>query len=179
MAVAHKENLAAHFYLSHAAAYIRGKLDWPPETASCAKPLDELSSRECEALFRMGQAAGLKLHRFKRSASLPRIQKALGILKAMRPSKLLDIGTGRGVFLWPLLDTFPSLPVTCIDRLDHRIADIMAAAAGGIAFSQAHIRAQPRNWGVKLRILRILSGIKTGLTLSFKEIWPNSGNREN
>src|SRR5579859_5196580 len=49
------------------------------------------------------------------------------------PRTLLDIGSGRGAFLWPLLDAFPGLPVTCADILDHRVAGIQALHDGGIA----------------------------------------------
>jgi ubiquinone/menaquinone biosynthesis C-methylase UbiE len=46
---------------------------------------------------------------------------------------LLDIGSGRGAFLWPMLDAFPFLPVTALDTLAYRVADIQAVAAGGVA----------------------------------------------
>jgi len=45
---------------------------------------------------------------------------------------LLDIGSGRGAFLWPLLDTFPELPVTALDLLDYRVADLQAVRTGGV-----------------------------------------------
>lgn len=83
-------------------------------------------------LVQRGLNTGLHLHRFKRSAALPRIQKTLGLLKSLCPACLLDIGTGRGTFLWPLLDTFPHLQTTCTDLLDYRIMDLEAAARGGI-----------------------------------------------
>ncbi|MFO8083850.1 MAG: hypothetical protein R6U27_05975 [Desulfobacterales bacterium] len=59
-------------------------------------------------LFKKGLDKGLRLHRFKRNHSLPRVQKVLGILKTIQPASLLDIGTGRAVFLWPLIDMFLS-----------------------------------------------------------------------
>ena len=52
-------------------------------------------------------AAELPLHYFKRVPLLPRIQWALGVLHSLQPTNLLDIGSGRGKFLWPLLDAFP------------------------------------------------------------------------
>ena len=64
--------------------------------------------------------------------ALVRVQKVLGILKGLQPTSLLDIGSGRGAFLWPLLDAFPDLPVTTVDLLDYRVADIQAVQAGGI-----------------------------------------------
>lgn len=53
--------------------------------------------------------------------------------KGINPTELLDIGSGRGAFLWPLLDTFPWLAITALDTLDYRVADIQAVHAGGIA----------------------------------------------
>ena len=121
-----------HYHLRLAAAYIRGKLEGQLTDERFQRSLGDLSPHECESLFKAGQRAGLKLHRFKKFATLPRIQKVLGILKSMQPQTLLDIGTGRGVFLWPLLDTFPGLPVTCSDLLDHRVVEIKAVANGGM-----------------------------------------------
>ena len=46
--------------------------------------------------------------------------RVLGTLRGIAPTHLLDIGTGRGVFLWPLLDAFPSLMVTAVERDDVR-----------------------------------------------------------
>lgn len=47
---------------------------------------------------------GATLARFKRTMGLPRVHKVISILKALRPESLLDIGSGRGVALWPMLD---------------------------------------------------------------------------
>ncbi len=128
-----ESDLHQYYYLRIAAVYIRGKID--DHTLSedlLTKPLTDLSEKECEELFQYGRNAGLKLHRFKRSASLPRVQRIISALKGLHPASLLDIGTGRGVFLSPLLNTFPWLPVTCIDLLGFRCTDIQAAARGGI-----------------------------------------------
>jgi ubiquinone/menaquinone biosynthesis C-methylase UbiE len=115
------------------AAFIRGKLLLDQQHAALFnKPLDELSTREIQALIQLAQDRELRLHRFKRTMELPRVRKVLGILKGIQPSNLLDIGSGRGAFLWPLLNSFPSLSVTCVDVLDYRIADIQAVQRGGI-----------------------------------------------
>jgi ubiquinone/menaquinone biosynthesis C-methylase UbiE len=57
----------------------------------------------------------------------------LGILQALAPTNLLDSGSGRGTFLWPLLDAFPELLVTSIDTEDIRVRDINAVRDGGIS----------------------------------------------
>ncbi len=110
--------MLSNHYEEFAAAYARGKLG--------------LSGGDEEVLNR-ALAAELRLHRFKRSNQLPRVRKVLGLLRALAPERLLDLGTGRGVFLWPLLDQFPDLQVTCLDVLDFRVADLQAVARGGIA----------------------------------------------
>lgn len=118
-----------------AAAYVRGKLA-STETADddlFIRPLDELTGEDFAELVARGLAAGLRLHRFKRTMGLSRVQRVIGMLHGFQPASLLDIGSGRGAFLWKLLDAFPELPVTCIDLLDYRVTDIEAVRAGGVA----------------------------------------------
>lgn len=128
------------YYQLLAAAYVRGKLtesesDTHPELFT--PDLRDLAENELQQLFALAQEHELRLHRFKRTMELPRVQKVIGVLKGLQPANLLDIGTGRGVFLWPLLDTFPELPVTCLDRLDYRVADLQTVRAGGIEHLKA------------------------------------------
>lgn len=124
------------YYLELAAAYVRGKLAveaQPTEHADLfMRPLEDLSPDEQMALVTLGKANKLRVHRFKRTMDLPRVRRVLGALRGLQPLSLLDIGSGRGAFLWPLLDAFPDLNVTAIDLLDHRVADIMAVRAGGV-----------------------------------------------
>lgn len=108
-----------HYYLDLAAAFVRGRL------------LDSSDLPPAE-LVEYGRAHGLRVHKFKRSAELPRVRKVLGVLRSVSPASLLDIGSGRGVFLWPLLDAFPELPVTALDRSPQRVADLEAVRWGGI-----------------------------------------------
>jgi 2-polyprenyl-3-methyl-5-hydroxy-6-metoxy-1,4-benzoquinol methylase len=111
---------AERLYIEPAAAYVRGKL---PEAARGLKD---------EEVLELGRAAGLKLYRFKRTMELPRLRAVLGVLRGIAPRNLLDIGSGRGVFLWPLLDAFPELAVTAVESDAHRLAHLEAVRRGGI-----------------------------------------------
>jgi ubiquinone/menaquinone biosynthesis C-methylase UbiE len=113
-----------------AAAYVRGSLG--DDAGSQESPLDSLSADQRAALVMLGLARGLRLHRFKRTTSLARVQAVIGLLREIGPAELLDIGSGRGAFLWPLLDAMPWLPVTATDTLAHRVAEIQRVADGGI-----------------------------------------------
>ncbi len=108
------------YFTRLAAAFVRGKLG---RSASPQPP---------EQLIAEGLAAGLRLHKFKRNAELPRVRKVLGILRGLSPASLLDVGSGRGTFLWPLLDAFPHLEVTAVDLDPVRVADIAAVGSGGV-----------------------------------------------
>jgi ubiquinone/menaquinone biosynthesis C-methylase UbiE len=108
-------------YENLAAAYVRGSI---PDAAG--------DRSDAETLAR-GRAAGLKLQRFKRTAELPRVRAVLGVLRGLDAERLLDIGTGRGVFLWPLLDAFPSLAVTAVEPDARRRGHLEAVRRGGIA----------------------------------------------
>src|SRR5262245_40225561 len=83
------------YYAELAAAFVRGKLGITGDLSS-------------EELIGLGRERGLRLHKFKRQAELPRVRRVLGILQGLAPAGLLDIGSGRGAFLWPLLDSFPA-----------------------------------------------------------------------
>lgn len=108
-----------HYYKAFAVAYVRGT--YP-----------ELGDADEERLLRVAKQRGLRLHRFKRTAGLPRVRKVIGVLKGFGPQTLLDIGSGRGAFLWPLLDEIPAIKVTAIDVLPHRVDDINAVRRGGV-----------------------------------------------
>lgn len=79
----------------------------------------------------------LKRHYFKVKEDLPRVQVVLSFLQGIVPAgqctSLLDVGSGRGVFLFPLLREFPQLDVTSVDILPHRIELLDCIAEGGIS----------------------------------------------
>jgi len=111
--------LAQRYYLDPLLAFVRGRLGLG----------DDLSADD---LYQRGTAAGLRLHKFKRAAILPRVQRVFGFFHQLGPTSLLDVGSGRGVFLWPLLDTFADLCVRCLDVREDRVADLEAVRAGGM-----------------------------------------------
>jgi hypothetical protein len=127
-------NEDTQLYTRLAAAYVRGKLRHAPgaDQALIDMPLDTLDDAQLETLVQLGRAHALRLHRFKRTMGLPRVIKVLGVLKGIVPTDLLDIGSGRGAFLWPLLDEFLWLSVTALDSLGYRVADIQAVHDGGV-----------------------------------------------
>lgn len=107
------------YYTRLAAAYVRGTLDGLQEETDAS-------------VLRIGLDQGLRLHKFKMTGLLPRVQKVFGFLHALHPGTLLDIGSGRGAFLWPLLGAFPELSVTVVETDTSRVEDIQAVQRGGI-----------------------------------------------
>lgn len=117
------EDAGAPLFTALAAAYVRG-----------VRPELALPDHADDAVvIAAGRAAGLRLHPFKRTMGLARVERVLSILAGMAPDSLLDIGSGRGAFLWPLLDRFPSLPVTALEPDTYRYARLAAVARGGLA----------------------------------------------
>jgi Rnl2 family RNA ligase len=112
------------YYADLAWAFLRGRL---PGAGDGAK------------LLTAARKAGLRWNKFKRKAGPPRVTQVLAMLEGLDPRSLLDIGPGRGAFLWPLVARFEDLAVTAVDRLAHRVADIEAVHAGGIARVRAHV----------------------------------------
>ena len=88
-------------------------------------------------------ASDIKLHYFKVKDDLPRIQPILGfihnIMAAGKCKSLLDVGSGRGVFLFPLLRDFPELEVQSIDILPHRVEFLHCLTIGGVSNLKASL----------------------------------------
>ena len=56
----------------------------------------------------------------------------MGIIKGLYPKNILDIGSGRGTFLWPLINELPQIEISSIDINKIRVDGINAINVGGI-----------------------------------------------
>ena len=118
-----------------AAAYVRGMAMENPdlmEPELVEFPLEELAEEDLAQIIRAGEDAQLKLYYFKKKELLPRVKAVLGFLRGVQPESLLDVGSGRGVFLFPFLTEFPWTAVTSADILPHRVRTLQAISRGGV-----------------------------------------------
>ena len=97
------------YHLKPAAAWLRGHAvkTGTPEIDSelLEMPLEVLTDGELAAIVEIGERTGLKLYPFKTGKSeLPRVRQVLGSLHGIEFENLLDVGSGRGVFLLPFME---------------------------------------------------------------------------
>lgn len=127
-----------------AAAYVRGYEMRTGRTGLSdtliQKPLSELTDSEIECILAAGRKAELKMYRFKEKNMLARVSKVMGFLKSTAPESILDVGSGRGVFLFPFLMTFEYVSVASYDILDHRVEFLKDIANGGVSNLSAYQR---------------------------------------
>jgi len=126
----------ANYNLYPAAAWLRGRAmrtGQPPIPALLLeKPLSSLSQQELSEILELGQQTGQKLYPFKaEKEDLPRVRRVLGFLKATGLTSLLDVGSGRGVFLLPFLEAFPWVEVTAVELQEKWVTFLQELSLGG------------------------------------------------
>ena len=101
------------------------------------KTAAECSEGELDQIVAAGLAAQLKLYPFKSGTRmLARTRRTLGFLHSLSFETMLDVGSGRGVFLIPFMKEFPWVRVTSLDILEKRVTFLNELADGG--FGQLH-----------------------------------------
>lgn len=126
----------ANYNLYPAAAWLRGhalRTGQPPIPAQLLEtPLDTLSETELAAIVDLGQQTGQKLYPFKaEKENLPRVRRVLGFLMGTGLTSLLDVGSGRGVFLLPFLEAFPWVEVTAVELQEKWVTFLQELSQGG------------------------------------------------
>lgn len=128
---------AAAWILGHARAVAVPEL---PENLR-QKTTAECSKNEMLQIVTAGHEVGLKLYPFKSGTqTLARTRRTLGFLHSLSFETMLDVGSGRGVFLIPFMKEFPWVRVTSLDLLEKRVAFLNELADGGFRQLHAHRR---------------------------------------
>ena len=87
-----------------------------------------------EDLIETARQKSIDIHFLKRLEN-PRIKHCLGIARNLMPSTLLDIGSGKGFFLWGMLEVNPVIRITAVDmnnKLLERIAKVAKYSGASI-----------------------------------------------
>ena len=131
-----------NYNLYPAAAWLRGhalRTGQPPiPQALLEKPMEALTQQELEQILELGQQTGQKLYPFKaEKENLPRVRRVLGFLMGTEFTSLLDVGSGRGVFLLPFLEAFPWVEVTSVELQEKWVTFMQELSEGGYSRLQA------------------------------------------
>lgn len=95
-------------------------------------PMEVLTDDELNEIVDAGVKSGQKLYPFKSGKSeLPRVRRVMSFLHGVEFETLLDVGSGRGVFLLPFMSEFPEVKITSLDLLEKRVTFLNELAAGG------------------------------------------------
>ncbi len=107
-------------YAEFAAAYVRGIETDAPQAAD---ELEEFARRK-----------SINLDSFRRTPAQPPLPAVLELLYGLWPESLLDIGSGTGTFLWPLLANLPHIDVCACDIDPDCISRIETVNRGGLDY---------------------------------------------
>ena len=142
----------SRYYNKYAVAAVRGSLKRLGKTELLSaelmeKELDCLTESECDAILGAAEQSDIKLYHFKATHNdMPRVKKVLGFLRGVYFETLLDVGSGRGVFLIPFMEAFPYIKVSSVDILPKRVEmleDIKNGGADDLEVFSANICEKP------------------------------------
>lgn len=92
---------------------------WTRILKSTAQSLTDKKIDSEEAAIGVLLENDIRVHNFKQKIPLAQVEKVIGILSELYPKNLLDVGSGRGTFLYPLITKIPSLQVTSIEKSEY------------------------------------------------------------
>lgn len=129
-------NYEERYDLLPAAAWLRGhslKSGTPAIRQELLEmPLEVLTDEELNEIIDAGVQEEQKLYPFKNGkAELPRVRRVMSFLQGVEFETMLDVGSGRGVFLLPFMAEFPEVKITSLDLLEKRVVFLNELAAGG------------------------------------------------
>lgn len=102
------------------------------------KQAGDCTEEEVLAIVEAGRKANLKLYPFKAGTQgLQRVRRVMGFLHSISFETMLDVGSGRGVFLMPFMKEFPWVRVTALDLLEKKVAFLNELADGGFPLLHA------------------------------------------
>ena len=104
-----------YYYKTLASAFILGKYDKHLPINISNRLFSVLGEEEKEYLIEYGRKNESDFYIFKRSIIRPRVQHVLSYMHSLHFQNLLDIGSGRGSFLFPFMEQFPFIEVTSVD----------------------------------------------------------------
>ena len=125
------------YYKNLAVAAVRGRLSRLGKSDLLngdlmTKPLYETDSADLKAAIAAAKETDMKIYPFKKSERvMPRVHKTLGFLRGIYFENLLDVGSGRGAFLFPFMEAFPHVCVTSLEILRKRIDLLSDISRGG------------------------------------------------
>jgi 2-polyprenyl-3-methyl-5-hydroxy-6-metoxy-1,4-benzoquinol methylase len=118
------------YYQRLLSAMIRGAMQQKHEVF--IKHLDDLSEEDHEVLLRLAEHTHLNVNAFLRVEPLPEIVKIMDVIRSVAPDNILEVGCGRGLFLWRLLDEYKNVSITAIDTDAERMKLVSYVGKGGV-----------------------------------------------
>ena len=85
-----------------------------------------------EARLERARRLELSTFRFKRARLMPRARAALATLTGLWPASILDLGSGRGTSLWPMLEALAQPRVTVVERDSSTARELAQVSRGGL-----------------------------------------------